>query len=130
MLAYLAAYTHRIAISNQRILAFDGETVTFSWRDYADGNEQKTMSLPAVEFLRRFAMHIVPPHFTRVRYYGFLANCVRGEKLERARQLLGSRRALREIVRYAPLCPRCRQGTMLRVARIDPQRPRTWFDSS
>jgi hypothetical protein len=130
VLAYLAAYTHRIAISNRRILAFDGENVTFSWRDYAGGNQQKTMTLPAVEFLRRFAMHIVPPRFTRIRYYGFLANCVRGASLERARQFLGSRRAPREIVRYAPLCPRCRKGTMLRVARIDPLRPRAWFDSS
>ena len=130
VLACLAAYTHRIAISNQRILSFDGENVTFSWRDYADGNRQKEMTLPAVEFLRRFATHLVPPRFTRIRYYGFLANRVRAANLERARQLLGSRRAPRETVRYAPLCPRCRQGTMLRVARIDPLRPRMWFDSS
>lgn len=130
VLAYLAAYTHRIAISNQRILAFDGENVTFSWRDYAGGNERKTMTLEAVEFLRRFAMHIVPPRFTRIRYYGFLANRLRAANLERTRQLLGSRPVPRDIVRYAPLCPRCRQGTMLRVARLDPLRPRTWFDSS
>lgn len=130
MLAYLAAYTHRIAISNQRIVSFDGENVTFSWRDYADDNKHKTMTLEAVEFLRRFAMHIVPPRFTRIRYYGFLANRVRSANLERARALLDSRRTFRETVRRAPLCPRCHQGTMLRVALVDPLRPRTWFDSS
>ena len=65
---------HHIAICDRRILAFNGETVTFSWRDYAGGNEHNAMSLPTIEFLRRFAMHIVPPHFTRMRYYGFLAD--------------------------------------------------------
>ena len=131
VLAYLAAYTHRIAISNRRILAFDGENVTFSWRDYADDNEQNVMTLPAAEFLRRFAMHIVPPRFTRIRYYGFLANRIRTDSLEKARQFLGSLRLPRPaVIRWAPLCPRCHQGTMLRVARLDPQRPRTWFDTS
>ena len=70
MLSYLAAYTHRIAISNRRIEDFDGETVTFSWRDYADGNARKTMQLTAQEFLRRFLMHVVPHRFVRIRYYG------------------------------------------------------------
>ena len=82
MLAYLANYTHSIAISNHRILAFDGENVTFPWRDYADGNAQKTMKLPAAEFLRRFLLHVVPPRFTRVRYYGFLANRDRAANIE------------------------------------------------
>jgi len=84
VLAYLVAYTHRIAISNRRILAFDGENVTFSWRDYADHNRHKEMTLPAPEFLRRFAMHIVPPRFTRVRYFGFLANRARKANIEKA----------------------------------------------
>jgi hypothetical protein len=67
VLAYLASYTHRIAISNRRILSFDGQTVTFSWRDYAANNAQKTMQLDAAEFLRRFLTHVLPPRFTRVR---------------------------------------------------------------
>lgn len=131
VLAYLAAYTHRIAISNRRILAFDGDNVTFLWRDYADSNTEKSMTLEATEFLRRFVMHIVPPRFTRVRYYGFLANRVRATSLEKARELLDQRRPLRPLLTSRePPCPKCGQGRMLRGARLDPQRPRTWFDTS
>ena len=131
VLAYLAAYTHRIAISNRRILAFDGENVTFSWRDYTDHNRPKEMILPAVEFLRRFAMHIVPRRFTRVRYFGFLANRVRATNVEKARALIGGPpRDRTPSEPRAPLCPRCKQGTMIRGRDVDPQQPRTWFDSS
>jgi hypothetical protein len=131
VLAYLASYTHRIAISNRRILAFDGEDVTFSWRDYHDHNRHKEMTLPAVEFLRRFTMHIVPPRFTRVRYFGFLANRVRAANIEKARALIGTpHRPRTPSENPAPLCPRCKQGTMIRGRDVDPQQPRTWFDSS
>jgi hypothetical protein len=132
VLAYLAAYTHRIAISNHRIQAFDGETVTFSYRDHDAGNAQKALSLPAVEFLRRFLTHVVPPKFTRIRYYGFLANRDRKANIEKARTLIGSTRELRPRTPGPDprLCPECHQGTMRTVARVDPQRPRTWFDSS
>ena len=113
-------------------LAFDGQNVTFSWRDYADHNQRKEMTLPAVEFLRRFSMHIVPPRFTRVRYYGFFANRMRAANLEKARALIGasarSQRPQREP--HIPLCPRCKQGVMQRGLGIDPQLPRIWFDSS
>ena len=112
--------------------AFDGQNVTFSWRDYADHNQRKEMTLPAVEFLRRFSMHIVPPRFTRVRYYGFFANRMRAANLEKARALIGasarSQRPQREP--HIPLCPRCKQGVMQRGLDIDPQLPRIWFDSS
>lgn len=132
MLAYLANYTHRIAISNRRIRTFDGETVTFSWRDYADHNADKTMDLDAVEFLRRFLQHVLPPRFTRVRYYGFLANRDRAANVAAARELIASKRSLRP---RAPipdprLCPQCRKGTMRRIAPVDPQCNRTWFDTS
>lgn len=132
VLAYLAAYTHRVAISNRRILSFDNDTVTFSYRDYHDGNAQKTMQLPATEFLRRFLLHVVPPRFTRIRYYGFFANRDRTLNIAKARALIGSTRMLRP---RAPvpdprLCPQCRKGTMRIASRIDPQRRRTWFDSS
>ena len=132
VLAYLAAYTHRIAISNRRILAFDGENVTFSWRDYADHNRHKEMTLPAVEFLRRFAMHIVPSRFTRVRSFGFLANRMRAANIEKARTLIGAPRlAARTRPEHpGPLCPRCGRGTMIRGREVDPQQPRTWFDHS
>jgi hypothetical protein len=132
VLAYLANYTHRIAISNRRILSFDGETVTFSWRDYADHHAQKTMALDAVKFLRRFLQHVLPPRFTRVRYYGFLANRDRAANIAKARELIGSKRHLRPPPHIpAPrLCPQCRNGTMRRVASVDPQCDRTWFDTS
>lgn len=132
VLAYLANYTHRIAISNRRILSFDGETVTFSWRDYADGNAQKTMELDAVKFLRRFLQHVLPPRFTRVRYYGFLANRDRTANIAKARELIGSRRTLhpRPPIPDPRLCPQCRKGTMRRMAQVDPQCHRTWFDTS
>ncbi|MGH9460504.1 MAG: IS91 family transposase [Vicinamibacteria bacterium] len=132
VLAYLAAYTHRIAISNFRIKAFDGQSVTFSYRDYNAGNAQNLTSLPATEFLRRFLLHVVPPRFTRIRYYGLLANRDRRANLQKARTLIGSTRQLRP---RAPgpdprLCPQCQKGTMRTVGRVDPQRARTWFDSS
>jgi hypothetical protein len=132
VLAYLAAYTHRIAISNRRILAFDGQRVTFSWRDYAGGNSQKTMTLNAVELIRRFLLHVVPPGLTRVRYYGFLANRDRNANIERARELIGSTRKLRPAAPSPDprLCPQCHKGTMRRIAAVDPQYKRTWFDSS
>lgn len=73
VLKYLARYTHRVAISNDRILSLQHGKVTFRWKDYADGNRQKTMSLPAVEFIRRFLQHVLPSGFMKVRYYGFLS---------------------------------------------------------
>ncbi len=132
MLAYLANYTHRIAISNRRILSFDGQTVTFSWRDYAHHNAQKTTELDAIEFLRRFLQHVLPPRFTRVRYYGFLANRDRAVNVARARELIGSKRLLgaRPPIPAPRLCPQCRKGTMRRMAPVDPQCHRTWFDTS
>jgi hypothetical protein len=132
VLAYLAAYTHRVAISNRRILAFDGESVTFQYRDYKDGNAQKPMELTATEFLRRFLMHVVPPRFTRIRYYGFLSNRDRAANIEKARALIRSTRKLkpRQPAPDPRLCPQCHQGTMQIRSRVDPQRPRIWFDSS
>lgn len=132
VLAYLANYTHRIVISNRRILSFNGETVTFSWRDYADDNAQRTMDLDAVEFLRRFLQHVLPPRFTRVRYYGFLANRDRAANIARARALIGSRRPLcpRAPIPDPRLCPQCHKGIMRRIAPVDPQCHRIWFDTS
>jgi hypothetical protein len=132
VLAYLASYTHRIAISNRRIVSFDGENVSFSWRDYANDNAPKTMNLDAVEFLRRFLQHVLPLRFTRVRYYGFLANRDRAANIARARELIGSKRALlaHPLSPDPRLCPQCRKGTMRRMAAVDPQCDRIWFDTS
>jgi len=92
VLAYLSRYTHRIAISNSRILAFDEHSVTFKWKDYREKTRgdyhQKTMTLTIDEFIRRFLMHVLPKGFHRIRYYGFLANAMRAKNIRRARILL------------------------------------------
>jgi hypothetical protein len=88
VLAYLSRYTHRIAISNHRLVALDDKQVAFRWRDYAHGRAQKIMRLDAHEFLRRFLLHVLPEGFQRVRHYGFLANAHRRAKLATIRSLL------------------------------------------
>ena len=90
VLAYLSRYTHRVAISNQRLIALDERGVTFRWKDYrAKGRTRyKTMTLSANEFMRRFLLHVLPSGFHRIRHYGLLANAERSDNLARARELL------------------------------------------
>ena len=90
VLRYLGRYTHRVAISNHRLLAFDGEHVTFRWKDYAHSGKQGEMKLRAFEFLRRFFLHVLPKGFVRIRHFGFLANCCRACRLSLCRQLLNN----------------------------------------
>src|SRR6185369_13392937 len=92
VLKYLARYTHRVAMSNQRLLSMEDGRVTFEWKDYADGNQTKTMTLEAVEFIRRFLLHVLPSGFVHIRHYGFLANRSREEKLPLCRRLLAASR--------------------------------------
>ncbi|MEO5338802.1 MAG: IS91 family transposase [Magnetospirillum sp. WYHS-4] len=91
VLAYLSRYTHRVAISNSRIIAFDGRRVTFKWKDYRakEAVRYKVMTLDADEFIRRFLIHVLPEGFHRIRHYGLFANGNRADNLERARRLLG-----------------------------------------
>jgi len=89
VLDYVGRYTHRVAISNHRLLNMENGQVRFRWKDYRDNNRQKTMTLKADEFIRRFLLHVLPNGFQRIRYYGFLGNRYRKQKLERCRQLLG-----------------------------------------
>jgi hypothetical protein len=89
VLAYLGRYTHRIAISNERIVGMDADTVTFAYRDRRDGDRCKELTLPAESFLRRFLLHVVPRGFVRIRHYGLLANAVRRERIALCRRLLG-----------------------------------------
>jgi len=86
---YLGRYTHRVAIANHRIMDIENGQVTFNWRDYRDHNQPKIMTLAAEEFIRRFLLHVLPPGFHRIRYYGFLGNRRRKEKLGHCRHLLG-----------------------------------------
>lgn len=137
LIAYLANYTHRIAITNHRLLAFDGERVTFRYRDSADGNTYKLMSLPVEEFLRRFLLHVVPKRFVRIRYYGFLANRNRAANVELARQLIPppapstspDQPATDASTPDPDRCPFCGVGHFVLVERLDPQ-PFDPFDSS
>jgi hypothetical protein len=133
VLQYLGRYTHRIAISNWRILSLENGMVTFEWKDYRDGNQSKAMTLSAEEFIRRFLQHAVPPGFQRIRYYGFLANCHRTAKLALCRQLLATATASL-LPQFADchtflvalthadlrLCPRCRIGILARVTFLPP----------
>ena len=90
VLRYLGRYTHRIAISNHRLLGFDGQRVTFRWKDYAHGSKLRIMTLDAAEFLRRFFLHVLPKGFVRIRHFGLLSNRFRTQRLPLARTLLGS----------------------------------------
>jgi hypothetical protein len=90
VLRYLGRYTHRVAISNHRLIAFDGEQLSFQWKDYAHGSAQKVMTLAGTEFLRRFFLHVLPKGFVRIRSFGFLANRFRTQALALCRQLLAT----------------------------------------
>lgn len=125
---YLGRYSHRIAITNARLLRVDDEGVTFRYKDYRDGDKQKVMHLDGAEFVRRFLMHILPKGLMRIRHYGFLANRSRETKLETIRQALVSpttgpvghdpRHSTAEAISR---CPRCRQGLMRVVGEVLPQ---------
>jgi hypothetical protein len=92
VLAYLSRYTHRVAISNSRLIALDEASVTFKWKDYRiKGRDRlKTMTLAAAEFIRRFLLHVLPSGFHRIRHYGLFAGTVRAHNIERVRQLLAA----------------------------------------
>src|SRR3990172_1044562 len=130
VLRYLGRYTHRIAIANERIVAHQNGEVTFSYKDRKDGGRRKTMPLPGAEFTRRFLLHVVPKGFVRVRHYGILANGVKRRRLTLSRSLLGApappepkreswQDSYRRIVGKDPLlCPACRVGRLVLVAKI------------
>jgi len=90
VLKYLARYTHRVAISNHRLVKLENGRVTFRYQDYADGHKHKAMTLGACEFLRRFVQHVLPHGFTKIRHYGLLANRFRQERLSTCRRLLAA----------------------------------------
>ena len=122
MLRYLGRYTHRVAISNHRLVWFANGKVTFRWRDSAHNNEQKLMTLSLDEFLRRFLLHLLPKGFVRIRNFGLLANRRRATTLPLCFQLLGSApQAKAEACiagsRDAWLCPKC-GGPMLLIERF------------
>jgi hypothetical protein len=137
VLKYLGRYTHRVAITNQRLVSIDHDVVRFRWKDYADHNQVKVMALPAAEFLRRFLLHVVPPGFMRIRHFGLLANRHRATKLAQCRALLAppARSPLAPGALSTPatapslptttaprLCPVCGAGPLRVVERLAPVR--------
>jgi Putative transposase/Transposase zinc-binding domain len=134
VLDYVARYTHRVAISNNRLIDIEDGSVRFRWKDYRHGNRQKVMTVSADEFIRRFLLHVLPEGFHRIRYYGFLGNRHRAQKLAHCRDLLGmpvaepsvdaSEKDYRD--RYENLtghslrkCPSCHQGQMIIIETFD-----------
>ena len=137
VLQYLGRYTHRIAISNNRILNIRNGDVSFLWRDYADQNRLKTMTLKAEEFIRRFLLHVLPSRFVRIRHFGLLANRKRKNTLALCRQIFGERKTAtkqdgrketwqEQLFRICgidvTLCPVCQKGRMWMVALLPPLR--------
>ena len=128
VLKYLARYTHRVAIANGRLLSLSNGQVRFRWRDSRDNNRIKVMSLDAVEFIRRFLLHVLPCGFVKIRHYGLLANRNRRQLLALCRQHLQATATEDTDLLTAPqkaavnrCCPVCKQGTLHVVARISPQ---------
>jgi hypothetical protein len=128
-LAYLGRYTHRVAISNHRLVSDEEGRVSFRWKDYRDEDKQKVMEVEADEFIRRFLIHTLPSGFQRIRHFGFMANCHRRAKLDLCRKLLISFiahllpqpeacRQMLESITETPVnrCERCGIGTMIRIA--------------
>jgi len=132
VLRYLARYTHRVAITNRRLLACADGQVTFRWKDYQRGNRQRLMTLDAVEFLRRLLLHVLPRGFQRMRHYGLFANGQRKGKLPRCRELLGQvplppeeTKPAVNAVATASTPPRSDGCPVCRVGRMQVQE--TWF---
>ncbi len=142
VLKYLARYTHRVAISNGRLVKLSEGRVSFRYKDYAEGQQSKIMTLDSLEFMRRFLMHTLPKGFVRIRYYGFLANRERDQHLDHCRGLLGvepqrSDHAMKDTMPMedsqsqepCQKCPACRSGKLIvidilpAVARLEPRRP-------
>ena len=142
VLDYLGRYTHRVAISNNRLQELKNGQVSFDYKDYKDKRRHKVMTLPADEFLRRFLVHVLPDSFQRIRYYGLLGNRYRKQNLARCRELLAMpapvspqpldyRERCRQLTGRDPLlCPRCNRGQMVRIAVLSTVAVNTSWDTS
>ncbi|HEY5609641.1 MAG TPA: IS91 family transposase, partial [Thermoanaerobaculia bacterium] len=136
VLDYLGRYTHRVAISNHRIVGIDDGRVRFLWKDYAHGNQRGVLSLDANEFLRRFLLHVLPRRFVRIRHFGFLANRRRRQNIHLAPRLLASAVTSRDsdapssptgagstaddLRTQLSACPVCRDGHLVRIELLPP----------
>jgi len=147
VLAYLSRYTHRVAISNHRLVSADADTVAFRWKDYRikKGDRMKVMRLPTAEFIRRFLIHVLPPGFHRIRHAGFLANGIRRDRIEMIRRLLDCEPEPDQMADEAPLtgaddddqlqpCPKCGGAMVVIETFTRGQTPRSrappWEDAA
>ncbi len=142
LLNYLGRYTHKIAISNYRIISVDEGAVTFKWRDYSDNNQEKVMRLKPEEFIRRFLSHVLPNGFMRIRSFGFLANASKARKVKQIQTQLKYKPRKTETKRDTAslmleltgnditLCPYCKQGKLKRIREISSQLSKNILDSS
>lgn len=137
VLKYLSKYTHRVAISNRRLIQADPHSVTFSYKNYADGQRPKTMKLEVGEFVRRFCLHVLPERFMKIRHYGLMGNRNRQQRLEAVRRLLGAsanqQGQAQELETQLSKgsdgsqgegrCPYCGKGRLMFLWKVDPVRP-------
>ncbi|PYS20910.1 MAG: IS91 family transposase [Acidobacteria bacterium] len=148
VLDYVGRYTHRVAISNNRLLGIEDDQIQFHCKDYRDNDQQKTMTLSADEFIRRFLLHVLPDGFQRIRYYGFLSNRDRDEKLTLCRQLLGMlpldpepapadqpanydyNQVLEDLRSCLRKCSVCQQGRMIVLEVVPPTAGAPLIDTS
>jgi hypothetical protein len=143
ILDYLGRYTHRVALSNDRIVKVENGLVTLSYRDRKDGDRKKALPLEAHEFIRRFLLHVLPEGFMRVRHFGFLANRSKKQALTQCRKLLGANPASLQspsesakdlLLRITGIdlsrCPSCHNGTLIVVAELPPISSSSGWDSS
>jgi hypothetical protein len=131
VLEYLGRYTHRVAITNNRIQSIDNGIVTFSYRDRSDDNKVKELTLPVEEFIHRFLLHILPNGFMKIRYFGFLAHTNKRKSIPLLRQLIGSSAELPEKIEETiqemmlrltgediSTCPECKKGKMIIIKEL------------
>lgn len=141
LLDYLGRYTHKIAISNNRILDCDENFVTFKWRDYSDNSKEKIMKLQPDEFIRRFLHHVVPTRFMRIRSFGFLANASKTKNIKAIREKLSyiqqdknkkdAKAIILELVGIdISVCPTCKKGQLRRVGTLQTKFANTIYDTS
>ena len=122
MLHYLARYTHRVAISNHRLISMEDGKVTFRWKDYAHGGKKRKMTLTAEEFIRRFLLHVLPKGLVRIRHYGWMANRCRRQRAALCRALLRVEPPEPTATGEAPVrrCPSC--GGTIEIVEVIPPR--------
>jgi hypothetical protein len=125
---YLGRYTHKIAISNQRIKIINNENVTFDYKDYRADGFKKQMTLTHQEFIRRFALHILPKRFVKIRHYGFLSSTWKRQKLQLLQEKLQVK-VLEKVEKkpFLPKCPCCKTGNLHRIAVFDQRGPPAWY---